>query len=386
MAGIMGDVINNRLGLQALAHGRQQIQEQEKQALQQQEASSYLRKFYQSQKDGNPDYESLNEAVLRSPQLAQNALAAMKIDTDEKAKSAADFLIKANQFVDSPEDFMALGRSRVEEIMARGGDPSETLGMLEAYASGDVAKVKNGIRAGTAALTNRGYIDPSIYGQMSGAGTRLTPYQQAKIDIDKGKLDLDQAKLDFEKSKLTGAGGLDATTRQKINKDITPIVKSTEGIHSAASSLDALKSNSSAASQLAAVFKFMKALDPTSVVRETEQGMVYDAQGAAQGIAGRLNKLMGEGGLTKEGFQDLVDTAKVMANSEIDSKDSEIQRYLDVYEGTLPESFVKTVKGRVPKKFEIGGSGQGAMTTGINIDTAKKETAAERLRRLTGGQ
>jgi len=369
MAGIMGDVINNRLGLQALAQGRQQIQEQEKQAAQQQEASDYLRKYYQSQKDGAPDYESLNEAVLRSPQLAQNALTAMKIDTDEKARSAADFLIKANQFIDSPEDFMALGRSRVEEIMARGGDPAETLGMLEAYASGDVAKVKNGIRAGTAALTNRGYIDPSVWGQISGAGAGLTPYQQAKIDIDKGKLDLDQAKLDFEKSKLTGAGGLDATTRQKINKDITPIVKSTEGIHSAASSLEALKSKSSAASQLAAVFKFMKALDPTSVVRETEQGMVYDAQGAAQGIAGRLNKLMGEGGLTKEGFDDIVNTAKVLANAEVESKDSEIQRYLDVYEGTLPESFVKTVKGRVPKKFEIGGSGKDAMTTGINDST-----------------
>jgi hypothetical protein len=384
MAGIMGDVINNRLGLQALAQGRQQIQEQEKQAVQQQEASDYLRKFYQSQKDGNPDYESLSEAVLRSPQLAQNALSAMKIDTDEKAKSAADFLIKANQFVDSPEDFMALGRSRVEEIMARGGDPSETLGMLEAYASGDVGKVKNGIRAGTAALTNRGYIDPSIYGQMSGAGAGLTPYQQAQIDIDKGKLNLDQAKLDFEKSKLVGGGGLSADTRQKINKDITPLVKGTEGIHSAARSLESLSLNSSPASQIAAVFKYMKALDPTSVVRSDEQGMIYGAEGQLKAIESKWNSMMGKGGLTKEGFQDLVDTAKVMANSEIDSKDSEIQRYLDVYEGTLPESFVKTVKGRVPKKFEIGGSGQGAMTTGINGDTAKKEARLKELRAKHG--
>jgi hypothetical protein len=366
MAGIMGDVIQNRLGLQALAQGRQQVQMQQDQMQKQQEASDYLRAFRKSQQEGRPDYEALNEAVLRSPELAQNALSAMKIDTDDKARSAADFVIKAQQLVDSPQDFMALGRARVEEIINRGGDPSETLGMLEAYNAGNIDQVRGGLRAGSAALTNQGYIDPSIHNSMFGQAVGMTPYQQAKIDIDKGKLDIDKAKLDFEKSKLTGAGGLDATTRQKINKDITPIVKSTEGIHSAASSLDALKKNSTAASQLAAVFKFMKALDPTSVVRETEQGMVYDAQGAAQGIAGRLNKLMGEGGLTNEGFEDIVNTAKVLANAEVESKDSEIQRYLDVYEGTLPESFVKTVKGRVPKKFEIGGSVQSDAVTNDN--------------------
>jgi hypothetical protein len=383
MAGIMGDVINNRLGLQALAQGRQQIQEQEKQAVQQQEASSYLRKFYQSQKDGNPDYESLNEAVLRSPQLAQNALSAMKIDTDEKAKSAADFSIKAASLIDSPEDFMALGRARIEEIMARGGDPKDTLGMMEAYTSGDVERVKSGLRGGMAALVNRGYIDPGVYSSLHGQ-QGMTPYQQAEIDLKRGALDLDRAKLDFERSKLSSGSGLDASKRQKINKDITPLVKNTEGIYGAAKSLEALKDNSSAASQLAAVFKFMKALDPTSVVRETEQGMVYDAQGAAQGLAGRINKLLGEGGLTKEGFEDLVKTSKIMANSEIDAKDSEIQRYLDVYEGTLPEGFVKTIKGRVPKRFEIGGSGQGAMTTGINGDTAKKEARLKELRAKHG--
>jgi hypothetical protein len=112
----------------------------------------------------------------------------------------------------------------------------------------------------------------------------------------------------------------------------------------------------------------MKSLDPTSAVRESEQGMVYDAQGAAAGLAGRINKLMGEGGLTKEGFRDVVNTAKTLANSAIDDKSSEIQRYIDVYEGTLPEGFVNKVKSRVPKKLEVKDSPKttGSMTLGIN--------------------
>lgn len=184
-----------------------------------------------------------------------------------------------------------------------------------------------------------------------GVSNAITPYQQAQLDLEKGKLDLDKAKFDFKQSSA-GGSVIDVDTRQKINKDITPLVKETESIYSAAKSLESLEKSDSPASQLAAVFKFMKSLDPTSAVRETEQGMVYDAQGAAAGLAGRLNKLLGEGGLTKEGFKDVVSTAKTLANSSIDDKSSEISRYLDVYEGTLPEGFVKSLQSRVPKRFE----------------------------------
>lgn len=138
---------------------------------------------------------------------------------------------------------------------------------------------------------------------------------------------------------------------QGINKDVSALTSDVKGISNAAKTLGGLKESSSPAAKLAAVFAFMKSIDPTSVVRESEQGQVYSAQGAAKQLTGKLNALLGEGELSAEGFQDLVDTAELMANSAIKSSSDEITSYLDVYGDTLPEDFKGKIINRVPKMF-----------------------------------
>ena len=96
----------------------------------------------------------------------------------------------------------------------------------------------------------------------------------------------------------------------------------------------------------------MKALDPTSTVRESELGMVYSAEGAAQGLANRVNQLMGEGGLSASGFADLISTSEALANSAIGASTETVGKYLDVMRPNMtPRQYDKLI-GRVPQPFE----------------------------------
>lgn len=69
-------------------------------------------------------------------------------------------------------------------------------------------------------------------------------------------------------------------------------------------------------------------------------------------MAGRINSLLGEGRLTESGFQDLVDTAKSLANSAVETSQREVSDYLGVLEGKMDQSDIERMKQRVPTKFE----------------------------------
>ena len=147
---------------------------------------------------------------------------------------------------------------------------------------------------------------------------------------------------------------LDSKKLVDVNNSVTKLTAKPREIRAAAASLDALRKNASPAARLSAVFAFMKSLDPTSVVRETEQGQVYKATGLASQLAGMMNSLLGKGKLTDEGFNDLVRTSKVLANSAIDSGQQDAKSYLEVIRPNLsPRQFDK-LNERVPIPFDIG--------------------------------
>lgn len=189
------------------------------------------------------------------------------------------------------------------------------------------------------------------------------PYQMGTGDMagyvfdpNTGAFSIDpniKAQIDANAAELASKEGqLDAKDIASINKDITALTKDTKGIYNAAQDLKKLKEKGSAAAKLAAVFKFMKTLDPTSVVRESEQGMVYSAQGAAADLAGRLNSLVGDGRLTDEGFQDVVETAETLARSAVGTSESELNNYLDTFGETLDPELKRRFKSRIPVMSE----------------------------------
>jgi len=172
---------------------------------------------------------------------------------------------------------------------------------------------------------------------------------------------------------------IDAKGRRSVNSDITGLIKESVAIRGASESLQGLEDLGSAAARLAAVFKFMKALDPTSVVRESEQGQVYSASGAASQIAGQVNSILGKGKLSDEGFRDLVNTSKTIANSSLSSARAASGSYLNTYENTLPQSFKIKLEERIPANFEVQGPESGAPNSSgkANISEAAPVIPAE---------
>jgi hypothetical protein len=149
-----------------------------------------------------------------------------------------------------------------------------------------------------------------------------------------------------------------AKDRRAVNNDVTGLTKSTSESYNAARALSKLSEKASPTDQLAAIFKFMKSLDPTSVVREGEQQMARSTGGPADALVGMINQAQGEGGLTKTAFTNMVNTARSIANSDINSANLKVADYLDAYEDTLPRSFKEKLQNRVPTKLSVGESSQ----------------------------
>ena len=191
-----------------------------------------------------------------------------------------------------------------------------------------------------------------------------------------GKFNIDpvaRRRLDDLAKKSAATGVLDFKDKQSLNKDVTGIIKSTVSIKRFAEELEALEGVGTAAAKLGAVFKFMKSLDPTSVVRETEQGSVYAASGAASQLAGQLNSLLGEGKLSEAGFKDIVNTSKSIADANINSTVTEVGSLLDSFEDTLPASFKSKIKDRVPIPFGGQFAGQQGGVKRIKFDAQGKQ-------------
>jgi len=185
---IVGEITNNLMGLQALARGRQEIERQDQQMANNRQAQDSLRRYQLSSQEGAPDYEALNEAIINSPELAQNVLAGLGIKEKRQGLEAADFAVKAASTFDNKPQLMQLVKSRVEYLQSQGRDPKDTIEFAETYLQGDVAGAKNALKASAAALANQGYLDKDIYASAFGAGGRLTPYQQERLNLERQRL------------------------------------------------------------------------------------------------------------------------------------------------------------------------------------------------------
>lgn len=192
-----------------------------------------------------------------------------------------------------------------------------------------------------------------------------------------GTFSIDPKRLEFLRQEAetlaVTEGHLDPNQVASVNDKVTALVKDVQGIRGAAVSLEALETRGTPAAQVAAVFKFMKALDPTSTVRDSELGLVYSAEGAAQGMANKLNALLGEGELSESGFRDLVDTAKDMANSAIDAAGISVDGYLNVLDDKLTAKDMAQMKARVPSALKTK-----VIDTGYTLEQLQAMTPEQR--------
>lgn len=137
-----------------------------------------------------------------------------------------------------------------------------------------------------------------------------------------------------------------------INNDVTKLTQNAVGVREGAKSLIDIGDNPSPAQAVASIFKFMKALDPTSVVRQEEQGLVAQASGPMEAFAGYINKITGGGPLTQEVMRDIIKTATGLANSAIEENDSVVRSHISVFP-ELSEERKSAMLNRIPKALDV---------------------------------
>jgi len=194
-----------------------------------------------------------------------------------------------------------------------------------------------------------------------GAGQQKRPeFQQVKTEGLEGYIfnpetgeysisqDVKNALAEKAQSAANKGVKLDASGRRSINSDVTTLTKDAKMISNTAKDLEKLGSNLSGPASVAIVFKFMKALDPTSVVRESEFATAENSAGVPEGVRNIYNRLINGERLGDEQVKQFISTANDLSQAASESARNEVSLYLDTYEDTISPGFKENLLKRIP--------------------------------------
>jgi hypothetical protein len=295
----------------------------------------------------NNDFDTINQISIANPELAKSAMARVGDKQTEAKVATRDALRK----IALGGDHVAIGEALIPTLIKNGASSTETQRVMQL--SPEEAR-KEAI--GRLAMTDpEGFkawqSSKPTFKQATAKGMGGWNFNEAD-----GSYTLDpnyEAFLASDAGRLAAKDMLNPKDVSGINDKVSGLVKEAVQIRGAALDLEALASDASQPAVIAAIFKFMKALDPTSAVRENEVGMIEGAEGAAQGVANMYNRLMGEGGMSTEGFAEIVRTAKTLSNSAALSSSDSVNSYTEVMADNLLPKQLQNMRKRVPVQFEI---------------------------------
>lgn len=241
---------------------------------------------------------------------------------------------------------------RLDILQQLQGDPTDTIEIANLISSGNTTKAINLLKT-----TERVGIDQ---GFLKDLRVERKPFQKAEkglvFDPNTGTFTIDpvaKARFDELAKKSVAAGGLDFKDRQSLNKDVTSILKDTTSINKTAKDLSKLGKLGTGPASIALVFKFMKALDPTSVVREGEFATAEKSAGVPEAIRNTYNRLVSGERLGDVQIKQFINTAQSLSNSAVSSSRDELRTFLDTFEDTLPSTFRQKVEKRIPDLFDL---------------------------------
>jgi len=163
----------------------------------------------------------------------------------------------------------------------------------------------------------------------------LRATQQAKIDpIAAQRLALDRQKFQAEQERMASGDGMfafktPADQRQFANKlrdDYRADLRAFETIRNNYENI--MNAPETGTGDYARIVSYAKMLDPTSVVRETEAGMVIESAGIPEAIKGRLSYLLGKGTLGDTARQQLMESAQEVYLARENEAASKARNYL----------------------------------------------------------
>ncbi|ECJ2441194.1 TPA: DNA transfer protein [Salmonella enterica] len=171
--------------------------------------------------------------------------------------------------------------------------------------------------------------------------------QRAQMHNDNVAMKLQELGMKQQES-----GKIDPKLVRDLNSDINGFSKNYSAMRGAAENLQALGKRNTPAAQLGMIFNYMKSLDPQSVVREGEQVQVKRTDGIFGTLGNYVSQLSNGKMLNNEQVQDLINTSKLMANTEGEKFNQQMDDYLSTYGDSLPSGLTKQLQSRKAKLYE----------------------------------
>lgn len=285
---------------------------------------------------GNTFTGQLGKLAKIDPDTAINLSQAVGIPLDSKGRLenfmgtavAANQLVKAGLQQEAVQ-FITEQAQKIESVAGPG-------------AAGRMMDMATRLQAG----------DPQAFEQLNQLATAFSPQVSAKEQAETGKLQAETAKIRKEISKPEDLPGkIEFKEFRTLNNDVTGLIKEPLKIRRAADRLTKLGLKKSPTDQLAAIFTFMKALDPASVVREGEQQAARATGGPADQFIGFINQAKGEGGLTETVFNQMIATAQSLADQAVTGARDELTSSLDAFGNRLRSEDKDKLLNRIPDVF-----------------------------------
>ena len=225
--------------------------------------------------------DALLELFVRDPTQAEELFTGLGVvdqaHREDVSRRAAEIQATA------PEDRRAVIMEQAAEVEARGGDPSQTMSLLE-MAPEDQDQRLRIVQAAAQSTQERSTA-------AGAAETRATAARQATTA--EGSLELRR-----EENKLAEENRVDETVEQNLKteeglrKEVDGLLKDYFLVSDATARVRAAGDDPTGAGDLAMIFNFMKILDPGSTVREGEFANAQNTGGIDDKVIGLYNGIV----------------------------------------------------------------------------------------------
>lgn len=355
----------NNIGLQAL-QGLGSVA-QTYQAAKQQEADAAFQKEYAAAIQSG-DRQQVRDLMTKYPGQLEKIQSGMKWADEDQRNSIGTLAAGARLAASSPEAMQSWLQNNAKELTRVGVDPNSVAQMYQQNPSGFGEFVDH---LGMAALGPIDYfnVQDKMVGRQLEKGRLDESIRQADMENARGWANIQNAQLDRAQRaqmhndnvalklqelgmKQQESGKIDPKLVRDLNSDINGFSKNYSAMRSASDNLQALGKRNTPAAQLGMIFNYMKSLDPQSVVREGEQVQVKRTDGIFGTLGNYVSQLSNGKMLNNEQVQDLINTSKLMANTEGEKFNQQMDDYLSTYGDSLPNGLTKQLQSRKAKLYE----------------------------------
>lgn len=355
----------NNVGLQAL-QGISSVMDMYKQMDQQKRQQEFQQAYADAYTSG--DRDAMRKLASQYPEQFDAVRNGMKFVDEDQRSSVGTLAASARLAASSPEAMMSWLQNNSSELTRAGVDPLDVAKMYQQNPQGFTEFVDH---LGMAALGPNDYfnVQDKMAGRQLEKGRLDESIRQADMENARGWANIQNAQLDRAQRaqmhndnvalklqelgmKQQESGKIDPKLVRDLNSDINGFSKNYSAMRSAADNLQALGKRNTPAAQLGMIFNYMKSLDPQSVVREGEQVQVKRTDGIFGTLGNYVSQLSNGKMLNNEQVQDLINTSKLMANTEGEKFNQQMDDYLSTYGDSLPSGLTKQLQSRKAKLYE----------------------------------